>query len=221
MNKDAEKHLDKAQTYLGKGEEFYRKAAGEIESAKLADPTLSYTEIGDRLGRSKSWVQRIVAFGKSPANAVSSSTPWEDHQAINLRKTKQLLREAPLEQVEQMIAELPKERQTAIRAAAGDGYSKARQAEDERVKNLTPSERKEIEAAQEGIGESTRKALASFTTLGVVGHLEQATEDLEGMISEQVLTPESVYRIEQAHERFVTELEVARGMAGLEQRSEA
>jgi hypothetical protein len=219
MTSDAEKHLNKAERLLAKGDGFYAQAADEIIAAQKADTTLGNREIGKRFGRSESWVRKLVAWRTS---ASSSPTPYGgEADAINVRKTKQLLREAPLEQVEQMISELPKDRQTAIRGALGDGYAQARQAEDERVKNQTPAERKEIEAAKEAIGEPVRKAVASFTALGVVGHLEQATEDLEQMIADQAVTPESIYRITQAHDRFVTELEVARAMAGLEERSEA
>lgn len=219
MTNEAEKHLNKAAGYAAKGEAFYRKAAQEILAAKAIDASLSYSEIGDALGRSKSWVQRIVAFEKTPANAVSSSTPWEDHKDIDARKAKQVLREAPLEQVEQIIDSLPEDRKLAVAAAAGSGYHKERLKENERVKNLTPAEKKEIEAAKAGITGPIDKALGGFTTLGVVGHIEQATEDLSEMIATNAITAESIYRIDQAHDLFVTELEVARAMAGLGEES--
>lgn len=224
MTHDAQKHIDNAAKLLTKGDGLYRQAGEEILLAREAGAT--WTEIGKALDRSTTWCKDVARWAKTPAKAgLPEVVPWtrgsHGTTAEIQAGAKKLLAEAPMEQVEQIISGLPKDRQTAIRAAAGDEYAKARQAEDERVRNLTPAQRKEIEAAKERIAQGPRAAVASFTALGVVGHLDQATEDLSQMIADQQVTPESIYRIEQAHERFATELEVARAMAGLEERSEA
>ena len=221
MNREAEKHLDKAVKLFAKGDSFYGQAADEIIAAQKSDPKLTKAEAGRRIGRSREWVGKVVSWRQDEGSA---PTPFAEpgRDTPDVRGAKRILAEAPMEQVEQMVAALPKERQQKIAAAADPtGYAAARVAENERVKSQTPAERKEIEAAKEAIGGPVRQAVASFTTLGVVGHLEQATEDLAEMISEQTVTAESIYRITEAHARFATELEVARAMAGLEERSEA
>lgn len=218
MNREAAKHLDKAVKLFARGDGFYKQAAAEVVAAQECDSGLTYAEIGALIGHSKSWVQRVVAWSRG--SETETTTPFsDDGRNVLDRHTKQHLRDAPMEQVERIISTLPKERRMHIAAAANpDSYAFARAMENERVKNLTPAEHKEIEAAKERIVQPVREAVASFTALGVVGHLEQATEDLTQMISEQTLSAESVYRITEAHDRFVTELEVARGMAGLEAR---
>jgi hypothetical protein len=218
MTNEAQKHLDKAVKLLAKGDGFYAQAADEIIAAQQADTTLSNKEIGGRFGKSEAWVRQLVTWRTtattSPTPYASTGRPHQDATA-----TRKVLREAPMEQVEQMIAELPKERQQAIAAAAGSGYDGARLKENERVKNLTPAEQKEIEAAKAGITDPIDKALGGFATLGVVGHIEQATEDLSQMVADNAVTAESIYRIDQAHDLFVTELEVAKAMAGLGEES--
>ncbi len=214
MTNEAQKHLDKAASYAEKGEAFYRKAAEEIIAARAADPSLSFTEIGDKLGRSKSWAQRIVAFGKSPANTVSSTTPWEDHKAIDARKARQVLREAPLEQIEQMIEDLPEERREAVAAAVGNAYAKERQANREEIRHQTPAKKKEIEAAQGAIGESWRRGLAGFTALGIVAHIEQAADEMAELNADHSVTDELLEQIGTAFARLTEEIEVARMMVG-------
>lgn len=224
MNREAEKHLDKAEKLFAKGDSYYAQAADEIVAAQGADSTLTNGEVGKRLGKSDTWVGRVLAWAETP---IDDRGPGPFSEAAgkpnrDISGAKKTLREAPMEQIEQIISTLPKERQQKIAAAADpSGYAAARVAENERVQNQTPAQRREIEAAKEAIGQPVRQAVASFTTLGVVGHLEQAKDDLAEMISEQTVTAESIYRITEAHDRFVTELEVARAMAGLEERSEA
>jgi len=215
MTSDAEKHLVKAERLLAKGDGFYAQAADEIIAAQQADPTLSNREIGERFGRSRQWVRILVAWRTSGTSSLP--TPYAgEADAINVRKTKQILREAPLEQVEQIVASLPKERQTAILAAAGGGYEKARQAENERVKNLTPAQKKEIEAAQGEITAPFHRALGPMTAQRVVNHIDQATDGVKELISNNALTKEAYTEIQEALTRFHTELDVALAMAGLE-----
>jgi hypothetical protein len=218
MTSEAQKHLDKAAKLLARGDNFYAQAADEIVAAQKSDSTLSNREIGATFGKSESWVRQLVTWRTSPSSSTPSPYAGQAEE-INVRKTKQMLREAPLEQVEQIISSLPEDRKLAVAAAAGSGYHRERLKENERVKNLTPAEKKEIEAARAGITDPIDKALGGFTALGIVGHIEQATEDLSEMVANGAVTAESIYRIDQAHDLFVTELEVAKAMAGLGEES--
>lgn len=215
MTNDAEKHLKAAAKLLAKGDGFYAQAADEIIAAQKADPTLGNREIGRRFDKSHEWVRKLVAWRTSDTSSLP--TPYAgEAEAINVRKTKQMLREAPLEQVEQMIAELPQDRQTAIAASLGDGYAKARVAENERVRNLTPAQQKEIEAAKGAITAPIDRALGPMTTLRVVNYIDQATDGVKELIEKDALTKEAYTEIHEALTRFNTELNVALAMAGLE-----
>lgn len=209
MNREAERHLTKAEGYLAKGEDWYRKAAEEIIAAQTADPTVSNREIGERFGRSATWVRELVRWSTtSPSSA--QPTPYSGQaDAINLRKTKQMLREAPLEQVEQIVGSLPKERQQAIAAAAGHGYLQAQQERAERRNDDAPRDTRR---------QATAQAVTTFAALGITGHLEQATEELRELTADASLTPTAMRGIERAHTAWVEALDFARAMTGEERR---
>jgi hypothetical protein len=75
-NATAEHHLAKAGEYLGKGDEFYARAAAEIIAAQKADSTLSQRQIGERFGKSQKWVARLVTWGTSESPA-TTPIDWE------------------------------------------------------------------------------------------------------------------------------------------------
>lgn len=117
MNTQAEKHLAKAEGYLAKGEAWYRKAADEMRAAK--NEGAIWPEIGDRLGRSKSWCERIVAWAESPANDASAPTPFAEpgRDTPDVRGFKRVLAEAPMEQIETSLADLSPERRAQFQQA--------------------------------------------------------------------------------------------------------
>lgn len=123
MNQSAERHLSKAEDYLGRGDAFYRKAATEIVAAKESDPALTNTLIGERLGKSRDWVSKIVTWASTDD---PGSTPFgggtAESKGRGAVEARRVLRDAPMEQVEQIISELPASRQRQIGAAAGDSY---------------------------------------------------------------------------------------------------
>jgi hypothetical protein len=213
MNVQAERHLAKAEGYLAKGEGWYRKAAVEMRAAKNEGAT--WVELGDRLGKSKSWCEKIVAWAESPAGDASAPTPFAEpgRETTDVRGAKRVLAEAPLEQIEQIISGLSKERQQAIGAAAGHGYLAARQTYDETERNLTPAEKQEREAASESLTQKVREATGGFLSLGIAGHLEQATEELRELDSP---TQESMRIILAADADWHTELQVKAAMVDLE-----
>ena len=81
---------------------------------------------------------------------------------------------------------------------------------------MTPAQRKEREAITAEVGRQARSMAAGFTSLGIVGHIEQATEELQELNSDASLTPEMIEQIERALKPLLVELEVAKGLAGLE-----
>jgi len=217
MNKQAEKHLRRAEGFLERGDDFYGKAADEIIAAQEADSTLGNREIGERFGKSRDWVRLLVAWRTTGDH---DRTPFavkgnlsEDRRVLGHAKT--VLASAPLEQVERIVSELPRERQLAIGAAAGDAYLGKRQKHDEQERDLTPLQRKEREAAVGAVTDVANQAVAGFAALGVVGHLNQATDDLKELNADQSLTPTLVKQIEKALRAFQTELEVAQMMVSV------
>ena len=150
---------------------------------------------------------------------VSRLTPTGFQAASDRRVARRILESEPLEQVEQMIAGLPPERKKAIAAAAGHGYLGARQERDEAEARRTPAERREAELAGEELARPARQAVAGFASLGIVGHLEQATDELDELIGDASLTPDALRAIARADARWRERLELAEAMTvGREER---
>ena len=214
MNVSARKHLDKAADYVAKGEEFYRKAAEEIIAAKEADPTLTQQEIGEQIGYDNRRVSEILKWARSGA----PGTPWagtgREKAAIHART---ILREAPLEQVEQIVAELPPERKAIVaRATMNVRYRQARKEYEQEEANLTPLQKKEREAAQQAITRPAKKAISYFGAMAAANCLEQATEHVREAVGEGELSAEAMAPIRSALLDFLVEYNVAAAMAGLD-----
>jgi hypothetical protein len=217
VNTAAERHLAKAEGYLAKGDSWYHKAADEIVAAMEADTTLGQQKIADRLGKSRAWVRDIVAWHTSGRPAAISWHRGSHATTAEIQQgARRLLREAPLEQVEQIISELPAERQQAIGAAAGHRYLRARQDHDEAEARLTPAQRREREAGRAETQRLASKMTAGFATLGIIGHLEQVVEEMRELNADSSITPQQVEQIEAVLKDILTEVEVARAMAGME-----
>ena len=211
MNATALRHVQKAASLLTRGEQSYRQAAAEMTAAKEAGAT--WPEIGDALGRSTSWCKRIVAWAETPANDGSTPTPFggeAERERLDASATKKVLRDAPLEQVEQMLAALPTERRQAIAAAAGHGYSQARQEHEQRQRRHDEDEPRDQHTHR------ARQATAGFTALGIVGHIEQATEELRELQADASLTSETARKIERALEELNREFAFAKQLLGEE-----
>src|SRR5215468_1194530 len=173
MNVAAKKHLDKAETYLGKGDELYGKAADEIIAAKEADFTLSNREIGERFGHKESWVRDIVTWRTS---SECTPTPWaipEENDRTAASHAKTVLRKAPMETVEKIIADLPADRLAAVTHAALDRPGVA----EEFAKDKTAHQKatRLSEASREAMVEQNRQLRRKTTafsgatnTLGVL-----------------------------------------------------
>ena len=216
MNQSAERHLAKAETYIGKGEAWYRKAALEIVAAQESDPALTNREIGEYLGGySKDWVRKVVAWSTTDE---APRTPFmEPHRdSTDVRGAKRVLATAPLEQVEQIIATLPKDRQQAIAAATGDRHATARQTYDERERDMTPAARKEREAAVEEADQHVADLMSGFDHLSIATNLRVSTDILQEMIAKNTITPEGLSHIDQALAGFLDEYKVAQAAVSQE-----
>lgn len=121
----------------------------------------------------------------------------------------------PQEQVERVVAELPKQQRQALGAAAGQPYLAARQEYDEQEGRLTERERRERDEAVNRATQQTRELSGGFAALGIAGHLNQATEELNELAADASVTKKQLREIEQAHDRFVTALDFVRDLAGV------
>lgn len=117
MNREAERHLDKAKNYVEKGEQFYRKAALEIKEAQDSDPTLTHGEIGEQIGKGKEYVRRLLKALAREQEGGDFDVDWESGSNKRGDVTAKFLQEAPIEQVEQAMLSLPEERQKQVRTA--------------------------------------------------------------------------------------------------------
>jgi hypothetical protein len=218
VNQAAEQHLAAAEEYLGKGEAFYRRAVDEILAAQTADPAVSNREIGERFGRSEKWVRDLVRWRttSSPETPVDWSRGSHGTKAEIEAGARKLLAEAPAEQVERLISELPRERQRQIGAAAGNEYLRASQDAREERGRRTFAEQDEIDRAGEQITRPIRQAVAGFTSMGIAQHLEQAADDLHELAADQSLTAEAMAPIERAHVKWLEAYRFAMALAGME-----
>lgn len=109
MNTAAEQHLAKAKDYVARGEEFYRKAAEEIEAALSLGAT--WVDAGDAIGHSDEWCKKIVAWSKIPANDNKSTMPFSEPQgAVAQRHARSVLRDMPAKQIADTYLADPKVR---------------------------------------------------------------------------------------------------------------
>lgn len=115
MNTQAEQHLGRAEGFLARGDEFYGKAADEIIAAREADSRLTWREIGERFGKGDDWPARIVAWRTKGAAPSPFMEPGRE--TTDVRGTKRVLREAPIEQVAQIVEALPEERKEQLTEA--------------------------------------------------------------------------------------------------------
>lgn len=196
--------------------EAYKAAANEIVAYR--DETgETIRAIALSLARDRNQIDRMLRWHRSGFKA---ETPFLMDEKATSRAaashTKKLLRTAPLEQIEQIISELPPKRQQAIAAAAGDPYAKAREKYDDEERRLSPADRKAREATAESVARTARTAASGFAAMGIVTHLEQAAEDLKELSNDGPLSRKLIGQIDRAFAAFETELEVAKGMAGLE-----
>lgn len=218
--------IEKSETSL----EAWKWQRAEAMAA-AADAGATQREIGNAAGMAgqKAGIHiRIWNRYGSLAHRPTYSKAHEDVSGLNREKaqertdrarTKKYLSELPLEAVEQVVSELPRERQRAIGAVAGNEYLKARQDYSEGEASLTPAQRKAREATSSSIETNTNKMVAAFGTGTLIDHIETATEMLREQIEQHAVIGEMLPAVGKALERLQQEYEVACAMAGLEVQS--
>jgi hypothetical protein len=121
MNTQAEQHLAKAKDFLGKGDEFYRKAAEEIEAALEADRTLSQAEVSRQIGKGATYVSYLrSALSRARNTGEPFRVDWQSGSNRREDIVAKALRETPAEEVQSLVAELDPQRQIELaKALAG------------------------------------------------------------------------------------------------------
>lgn len=138
-------HLARAKEYIGRGEEFYRKAAAEIIAAQAQDHSLSNAAIGLAIGKSEFWVRKIVQWSTT-AIPGSDDLPFggeTKRESVDRSATRKTLRDSTPEQIAEILSE-PRVRANVAKAQ-DIAYSKV--------------ERESREKQRESVGEETSERL--------------------------------------------------------------
>jgi hypothetical protein len=213
-------HLARARQFLAIAEaenskrEAYKMAADEI-AAEKQETGETNENLARFLGRKKDYVTKLLAWRKSGFEA---ETPFlMDKQATNraaISHTKKVLREAPMEQVEQLLSELPKERQEKIAAATGDHYMQAKHQELDRRKQQTDAEKAEELRDQVAMKKPFFELAAGLSAESIGGLLTAAAESLQQLAEQGMLTTKAMRLIEVYDEQWRSALEWARELSG-------
>jgi hypothetical protein len=204
-------HIEKAASYIGRGEEFYRKAAVELTAAR--EEGYTWKAVAEGVGKSVDWCKALVANSKK---GVYSSPLGGEYGRVKTTLTTSMLKAAPMEEIERVIDKLPPERKKQLAAAAGHSYLSKRVEHEEHERNLTERERRERREATERMTRPVREAVSDLGSLTVAGLLEQALEDLNELVADGSLTTRAVRKIDQAYEAFGEGLRMARALVGTE-----
>jgi hypothetical protein len=209
MNKVAEKHLTKAKLYLAQGDELYRKAKGEIDAAIAAGA--SQREVSRYLLKSQSWVRDVIAWDGT------GTLYGHDTEARQNRQARQVMREAPMEQVEQIIDDLPPERQAQIVGSIAKKPGMEKKIVDAMIRHepsLPPHERERIAAETK---QQVGKLVQPFTIAEIVNLILEARDVLHEMIDKGAIDAAADEQISQAINELTAELEMGRLLMGKEE----
>lgn len=113
---DAANHLARAKDYIGRGEEFYRKAAEEIIAAQGSDPSLGYGRIAKTIGKGETWVGDLVRWHTNPRGRETPFGGEAHNERSDKSKAKRILRDAPPQQIAEQILSDPQVRDNVSRA---------------------------------------------------------------------------------------------------------
>lgn len=165
-----DRRLNAAKKYIAKGDEFYEKAADEIVAAQKEDPTLSYPEIGRRVGKSRTWVRTLVQWRTS---GMTSPTPHarEENAHQDITSTRRVARERP-EEFARVAAKAMEDPHIAQAVAANSSPQALRNAED--ASAIESYERRRDQARHARETEHVSPPDAASHMLGGVGPAELA-----------------------------------------------
>jgi len=226
MRRPTAAHLVRAKDFADRGDvhatkagEFYAKAADEVIAARAEEP-LTWPEIAKKMGRSQTWCREIVTARQLKPAETSIEVKWSRGSHATTAEIRQgakkLLAEAPMEQVERLLDDLPRDRLAAIGSAAGDEYMGRRHEYDEEQRSRTPAQEKELEATKSRIDTHVRTAISGLASMSIADHLDTATEMLNELVVDHSVSKEVLRVILKADGAWRAELEVAAAMAGIE-----
>jgi hypothetical protein len=125
MNREAQRHLDKAKSYIEKGDQFHRRAADEIIAAMKADPSLTQVQVGEWFGYSGKWVSDLVSWR---TNEKGSSTKLYGGRELadkkDLEKARRQAEQGPAEEIAEVVRKAikrPEVREAVARQSVEEG----------------------------------------------------------------------------------------------------
>lgn len=142
---------------------------------------------------------------------VTRLTPKSHHRASDLAVSRRVLSTASEEELERIVEKLPAERRRVLAATAGNAYHREALKEREPV---SEREQRERDNAARKLTRPVAQAAAGFASLGIVGHIEQATDELNELVADGSLTPKLIRQIDRVTERWLAVLDTARALAG-------
>jgi hypothetical protein len=163
-------HIELAREFIAKGEEFYAKAADEIGAWLAEDLARTQRQAAAALGRSQSWVQRLVTWRTSDSDTHQPTPFAGEYEERIERAGKQALRQAP-EVIAEMVEELHDD--PAFRAAVASASS--------RIEAKTEQRADERERVQRGVTEQEQEfeRLRKDIRAGNYGEAERRLEKMD------------------------------------------
>lgn len=123
-------HLAKAKTYIAKGEDYYRKAAEEL-TAEREEHDTPWSEIADRVGKSRKWCQDLVKWHTSG----EAASPFAREEGETERKDAEASRRVARRDPDALLDD-PESRRSIERAQAKrsrETIKRAREAEERKA----------------------------------------------------------------------------------------
>lgn len=111
MNDAAKEHLVRAKDYIAKGDGFYRQAKVEIDAAHASGA--SAASIGRYLTMSDTWVKDVLKWDGR------GTLYGKDTERRQLDAAKQVLRESSEQEIQTLVAGLPRDAKKKLQNAVG------------------------------------------------------------------------------------------------------
>lgn len=113
-------HLTRAKEYIAKGDDFYAKAADEIQAWLDEDAARTHAQAAERIGRGRLWVERLLRARTNRDEGVTQDFEVDWQSGSNKRDEVAAKVMSDPEQRRQVIASLPPDQIEAVIAEAND-----------------------------------------------------------------------------------------------------